>query len=330
MEKIELTPELKEFLVKSGDMQKSVAIAAQAEIAKAITIPLREGIQFGDVTGGIFSPITDGTTEFPTDLLAPGTEGQYVAYTNPGHGYIPQRNVQSDYIRVNSYGITSAIDWRLEYAANANWDIISRALRVLEGSFVKKINDDAWRTLLLAAADRNILVYDPDAADGQITKRLISIMKTVMKRNSGGNGPVNRGRLTDIFVSPEGIEDIRNWGLDMLDDASRREVYLASDNGRPLTRIYGVNLKEMFEFGDGQEYQDFFINVLGGELPSGDKELVIGLDLENNDSFVMPITQQLQVFEDEALHRHQRQGYYGWMKTGFGVLDGRRIIAGSF
>jgi hypothetical protein len=327
---LEITEDMKELFVRSGDASKPVALAAQQEIAKAIELPLRQGVQSGDVTGGIFIPITDGTQEFPTDLLAPGTEGQFVAYTNPGHGYIPQKSVESDYVRVTSYQIASSIDFLLRYAKNANWNILDRAMEVMEMSFVKKINDDAWHTLLAAAVDRNILVYDADAANGQITKRLFSLVKTSMKRNAGGNGPTNRGRATDCYLSIEGIEDIRNWGIDQLDEVSRREVYVSADGGAPLTRIYGLNLHDMFEFGDGQEYQDYFLSDLGGSLASGDVELGIALDLQNRNSFVMPVTDQLQVFEDDTLHRQQRQGYYGWMGAGFGVLDGRRILAFSF
>ena len=45
---------------------------------------------------------------------------------------------------------------------------------------------------------------------------------------------------------------------------------------------------------------------------------------------MMPVKKEVEIFEDEALHRHQRQGYYGWAEIGFGVLDNRRVIAGSF
>lgn len=328
--KIEITPEIKDLFQRSGSGDQEVAFAAQREIAKAVELPLREGVQYGDVTGGIFQAVTDGTDEFPTDLLAPGTEGQYVAYTNPGHGYIPQRSVESDYIRIHSYGMASSIDFLLKYARKGSWNILERAMQVLEGSFVKKINDDAWHTLLAAAVDRNVLVYDADAAAGQITKRLFSLGKTVMKRNGGGNGPTSRGRLTDVYLSPEGIEDIRNWGIDQLDDTTRRKMYESADDGVSLTRIYNVTLHDMFEFGDGQEYQDYFITDLGGALGSSDTELVIGLDLTRNDSFVMPVTQGLEIFPDPTLHRHQKQGYYGTQEAGFGVLDGRRIIALSF
>ena len=36
------------------------------------------------------------------------------------------------------------------------------------------------------------------------------------------------------------------------------------------------------------------------------------------------------VFEDPALHRQQRAGFYGFAEIGFGVLDNRRVILGSF
>jgi hypothetical protein len=204
-------------------------------------------------------------------------------------------------------------------------------MQVLESGFVKKLNDDGWHTILAAAVDRNILVYDGDAAVGQFTKRLISLAKTVMLRNGGGNSVTATGRLTDLYLSPEAIEDIRNWGIDQLDEVSRREVYQATEDAAPLTRIFGVNLTGLFEFGDGQEYQTFFTSDLSGSLgPNSDVELIVGLDLNARDSFVMPVKREVEIFEDEGLHRSQRQGYYGWAEVGFGVLDNRRVLAASF
>ena len=323
-----------ELLKKSGSSEKSVALSAQREIAKALELPLRKGIMYGDVVSSIFErmPLEPGAApEFPLDLLSPGTERDYTAWTNPGHGRIPEKSVESDYVMINTYGITNSIDYLLRYAREARWDIVQRATQVMEAGFVKKINDDGWHTILAAAFDRNILVYDADAAAGQFTKRLISLCKTVMLRNGGGNSVTATGRLTDLFLSPEAIEDVRNWGLDQLDDTSRREVYQSADNGAPITRIFGINLNGLFEFGDDQEYQTFLTSDLGGSLgPNSDVELLIGLDLNARDSFVMPIKQELEVFEDETLHRSQRAGYYGWMQLGFGVLDNRRVLAASF
>ena len=152
-----------------------------------------------------------------------------------------------------------------------------------------------------------------------------------MRRNAGGNtGSINRGRLTDLYVSPEALEDIRNWGLDQIDETTRREIYNASENGAPITRVFGVNLHDLDELGEGQEYQTFFTDSLSGAVQAADLELVVGIDQSANDSFVMPVRQELEVFEDPTLHRQQRAGFYGWAEIGFGVLDNRRVILGSF
>jgi len=324
------------LLRKSGDADVNVAQAAQREFAKALELPLRKGVLVGNILGNIFETITvetGSTTEFPLDLISPGLEGEYVAYINLGYGRIPERSVEGDYVMIPTYGIASSVDYLLRYAREARWDIVGRAMQVMEAGFVKKMNDDGWHTLLAAGVDRNILVYDGDATAGLFSKRLVSLMQTVMRRNSGGNSAsVGRGRLTDIYVSPEALEDVRNWGLDQVDEVTRREIYSAPEGGAPITRIFGVNLHDLDELGEGQEYQTFFTSPTGlnGAVQANDVELVVGLDQSSNDSFVMPVKEQLQVFEDPTLHRQQRAGYYGWTELGFGVLDNRRIILGSF
>ena len=322
------------LLRKSGDADINVAAAAQREFAKALELPLRKGVLVGNILNNIFEVINvepGSTTEFPLDLISPGLEGEHVAYTNPGHGRIPERSVEGDYVMIPTYSITSSIDYLLRYAREARWDIVGRAMQVMEAGFTKKMNDDGWHTLLAAGVDRNILVYDADATAGLFSKRLVSLMVTVMRRNSGGNSAsVGRGRLTDMYVSPEALEDIRNWGLDQVDEVTRREIYTATEGGPAITRIFGVNLHDLDELGEGQEYQTYFTSDLSGSLQTSDVELVVGLDQSMNDSFVMPVKEQLQVFEDPTLHRQQRAGYYGFAELGFGVLDNRRVILGSF
>ena len=335
----EPTPELTDLLVRSGSLNKEEALAANAEFAKALELPLRQGILNGDILDGIFEPITlsqSATPEFPLDFLAPGTEKDFVAYTIPNHGYIPERHVEGDYVMVPTYDIGASIDYLLKYARDARWDVVGRAMEVMEAQFVKKMNDDGWHTLLAAGVDRNIVVFDSDAAPGQFTKRLVSLMKTVMRRNGGGNSASNnRGILTDLYVSPEAMEDIRNWGVDQVDEVTRREIYVAADGS--LNRVFGVNLHDLDELGEDQEYQLFYENVLNGTLPqnaggdsSNDKvELVVGLDLRKRDSFIMPIREQVQIFEDDTLHRQKRAGFYGWAEQGFAVLDNRRVLLGA-
>jgi hypothetical protein len=326
--RFEATPELTDLLVKSGSVNKEEAIAANHEFAKALELPLRKGVLNGDILDDIFEPIQlaqSATPEFPLDFVAPGTEKDFVAYTIPNHGYIPQRHVEGDYVMVPTYDIGASIDYLLKYARDARWDVVGRAMEVLEAQFVKKFNDDGWHTILAAAVDRNIIVYDNDAVQGQFTKRLVSLMKTVMRRNGGGNSASqNRGMLTDLYVSPEAMEDIRNWGLDQVDEITRREIYVAADG--TLNRVFGINLHDRDELGVGQQYQTFYTSTLGAALPSGKEEVVVGLDLRRRDAFIMPIR---QIFEDDTLHRQKRAGFYGWAEQGFAVLDNRRVLLGA-
>lgn len=326
--------EMLQLLRQSGNADANIALPAQREFAQALETPLRKGVLAGNILGNIFSVINmepGATPEFPLDLVSPGLEGDHVAYTNPGHGRIPERAVEGDYVMIPTYSIASSVDYLLRFARDARWDVVARAMQVMEAGFTKKMNDDGWHTILAAGVDRNILVYDADATAGLFTKRLVSLMQVIMRRNSGGNSAsVGRGRLTDLYVSPEALEDVRNWGIDQIDEVTRREIYTSAEGGPAITRIFGVNLHDLDELGEGQEYQTFFTSDLGGSLAASDVELVVGLDQSSDDSFVMPVREQLSVFEDPTLHRQQRAGFYGWAELGFGVLDNRRVILGSF
>ena len=329
IKKFQPTPEMNELLVRTTSANKDEAELAAAQLAVALQTPLREGVLSGDIVSEIFTetPLGPGAPpEWPLDPIAPGTERDYVAYSIPQHGRIPEQHIEGDYIMIPTYGIGSSIDWLLRYAREARWDIVGRSMQVLEASFVKKKNDDGWHTLLNAVVERNIIVYDNAAAAGQFTKRVVSLGKTTMRRQGGGNSTsVNKGALSDLYLSPEAMEDIRDWGVDQIDEMTRREIFTAADGS--LNRVFNVNLHDIDEFGENQEYQLYFTSTLGGSLASGDVELMVGVDKSKDDSFVMPVKQDVVLFEDPTLHRLQRAGYYGWWEGGFGILDNRRCIA---
>jgi hypothetical protein len=300
--------------------------------SQALELPLKKGVFDGDIISDIYEmiPFENGVTpEFPLDLVQQGTEDEFAAYQMPSHGRIPNKNVEGDYIVVQTYPVVSSVDYKLDYARDARWDIVNRAKEALDAGLTRKLNMDGWHTILGAVYDRNVNVFDADAAQGQFTKRLVSLLKTEMRRGAYGNSAsTNRGKLTDLYISPEAVEDIRNWGVDQLDEISRREIYVADDGS--INRIFMVNLHDLDELGVGQEYQLYYQNTLGGSLQGSDVELVVGLDLQRNDSFVMPVREQWKVFDDPTLLREWKQGWFGRMTVGFAVLNNLRCIAGSF
>lgn len=324
------SPEMKALLAKAGSGYEVEAGQALHAVAKVFEQPMREGLFAGDIVSDLFTmpDFTDGQpVEFELDPVAPGTQKEYMAFTVPAHGYIPQFTLEGDYATVPTYRISAAVDWLLRYSLNSRWDVAARAMRAFEAMITKKRNDDGFHVLITAAADRNIIVYDSDAGNGQFSKRLVSLGKTVMRRQGGGNSStINRSRMTDIYFSPESLEDIRNWGVDILDPVTRQKVYASPDNGADVHNIFDVNLHDIDELGEGQEYQNFYINQLGGTLPGSKLEIAIGVDKGKPDTLIMPVREQLQIFEDAALHRLQKSGIYGWMEIGAACLDNRVAI----
>lgn len=318
------------LLVKSGS-EGPLGTSGQM-LAKALELPLRQGVLVGSNIDDIFEKFTlapGATPEYPLDIIAPGEEADFVAYTIPDEGRIPQRAVKGDWIMLPTFRTGNSVDWLLKHARDARYDIVGRAIEAMMAGVTQKINNDAWHTIISAGSDRNILVYDADATAGFFTKRLVSLLKIVMKRNAGGNAQsIKRGRLTDLYVSAEALEDIRNWDLSQVDDVTRRQLFVSSDD--QLKGIFGdVNLHELYELGEGQAYQSW-LTLIGGSLQASDLELVVGLDLQRRDSFVMPVREEFQVFEDPTLHRAGKGGVYGWMEYGIGCLDSRRVLLGSF
>lgn len=331
----EVTDGMRELLRKAGSNDWAIARVAQRELAIALQVPLREGVLDGDIVGpyGIFVPekFEPGTViEYPLDFLSPGTESEYVAFTMPNYGRIPEKHIEGDYVTIPTYDIGAAIDWALKYARDARWPVVTRAMAVLEAMFVRKMNVDAWHTIIATGVDRNVLVFDSAAPAGFLTKRLLSLMKSNMRRSGGGNiTSLNPFKLTDVWMSIENVEDMRSWDLTQIDDVTRREIFLGEQDGG-IQRVFGVNIHELTELGASQAFQTYFTS-LGGSLNGTDTELVIGLDLSpaHDGSFVMPVRQEVEIFEDETLHRSRRVGYYGWAENGLACLDNRTVIFAS-
>lgn len=319
---------------KSVSQDRKVAEAASLEIAQAIELPIRQVVLSGDTTKGIFTPYdmtADQVVRFPLDIIAPGQERDFYAYVMPDHGDIPFRRIESDYLMVPTYGIGNSIDATHRVVRDASWPIVARMIEVMEAGVRKKMSDDGWQTILAAAVDRNIRVNDPAAAAGQFTPRLVTLAKSFMRRNGGGNSTsLNRARLTDVYISPEGLDDVYAWGLDLIPDSVREKIYYSDVSGEGAIQVFNVLIHALDELGVDQEYQTYFTTTLGGSLEASDTELGVGLDLQREDSFVMPIKEDFKSYEDNTTHRQGIFSLYGRGEYGFAVLDSRRTILLSF
>jgi len=343
---LDLSDKSTEVLKATASVDPVIRAKAITDFFSAIQLPVRSAIFDGDNTSNIFNvtQLAPGVSpEIPTDVIAPGQEGDYRAFTNPGKGYIPAVMSSGDKFTLATIGDANAVEWDLEHARNARWDIIGRYMEALIAGFTKKQNDNCWHTILAAVADRGLTIYDAAAPVGMFTKKLFSLARCNMARGGGGNTTsIKKSKMTDVYMSCEGIEEILNWDLTQVPDSVRSQLYSMSGKDNTTLDILGVKLHELRELGVGQEYQNYYVNTLGGALVPvigsthtvADIELGIALDLSTRDSFIMLETQALQLFEDgregSPLHRSQKGGVYGWRRYGVGVLDSRRCAALSY
>lgn len=334
--------ELVKLLRATASENEMVRAKAVSNFLTVLGVPIRSAIFDASNHDNIFTLTTLAPGEspvIPIDPFVPGTEDQYTAYVASADGCIPRHVVTGGEVYLDHIDVRNAMAWPLKYAKHARWDVVARYMEVMLSSFVKKRNDNCWHTLLTASADRGLTVYDNAANAGQVTRRLFTLAECAVKRNGGGNATsTGGGRLTDVYMSCEGISGIRNWNVDQIDELTRREIYMMEDNPTTAFRISGINVHELYELGQGQEYQDYYLNTVGSSLVDNtvsghdhdDVELAVGLDLLNRNSFVLMQMEPLELFEDKEAHKCKQGGAYGWEAYGVAALDNRRVVSLSF
>jgi len=304
------------------------SIENRRALAQVLESVWKQGILEPGTIDTVFSriDIAPGVdAKFPLDFLTPeaGDSSRFNAVVIPAEGAMPINKVDGDELHVPTYKISNSIAWNLDYARDARWDVIARAIEVFTNGFTRKMNLDGWHTILAAAGTTQS--RDTAAAAATFTKDLVTEMQVAMKRAEGGRD----ARMTDLFLSPEAIADIRKLDGDKVDEGTLRAL-LNHDGEAPLMSLFGVNLHELLELGVSQDYTSYYTTTLGNTIGGSDTDICIGLDLGNRDSFVMPVREDMQMFDDASLHRSGEAGVYGWMQLGFAVLDNRRVTLGSF
>jgi hypothetical protein len=326
-ETIVLNEEQRGLLKATASKKTSEAVEHRQALAQVMERAWKAGVLEPDLLGNVFQRIIlppGVEAKFPFDFYGPTNEGSYEAFVMPKEGAVPDRVIEGDEIRVPTYKLANAISWSLDYARDARWDVVARAIEVFTNGFVRKLNDDGWHVILKVASEgTTTLVDDTAATSGVFSKQLLLNMMTSIKRRTGGRN----SRLTDLYLSPEAIADIRNFDNTLLDEVSRREVLTSSEDRLP--ELYGVRFHEIQEFGALQEYETYLSSTLGRAHTNSKGEYVLGLDLLHRDAFVMPVREEMQMFDDPTLHRSAKAGVYGWMEIGFAALDTRRAVLGQ-
>ena len=331
----------------SGDEQ------ARIDLAQAITVPILQLVRDASLARQLFA----------VEQLEAGAQASYPVandfeapiFVLPKVGMVPQNYVEApgEEVYVPTFDLGTSFNWSLKYARDGRINIAARALRNAARAMIDYEEECGWRVIapavtsaftgygLLGPRPAPIVEIASHIASGFLSKELINQMMVKMRRN--------RRSLTDVYVSPEDMADIREWSDSQVDDATRREIFLSA--GR--NEVFGVRLHEVhqlgatgryninsqssqsgiFRVGSTGKFNDYdpsdenVVNSDGQVVTAGETQ-IYGFDLDSNDSLVMPIRAELQFWDDPNLHRQRQQGFYGWEEVGFAALDPRMMVMG--
>lgn len=323
---------LRALMAQAGNPTNTQHDQALQALAAELQEPVQEAIFPGDIFSDLFTvqdkPMGwDG--RYTTDLVEKDQTRQFKAYVISHQGMLAKRVLETNFIRVPTYENGNHVEVPLREIELCDFDAMARALEVLEGGCVEKMNSDCWKTAIKAAADRNTVVYDSTATAGYLSKRLLRLLQVYFRRSAGNSNSMNRFKMSRLYMSCELMASLVALTNTALDDTTRREITL-SDEGL-VTGWYGLEFRELLELGADQEYQDYFDDTLGGTLPGSTTELVVGFDLspKGRKRLVMPVTKRPQVWEDGRFHREGLASLYTRFEHGTAVLDNRVVLLGA-
>jgi hypothetical protein len=349
-----LMVDMKQLFHACAAVDTSEGISAYKEFCAAIKTPILQEIKLVSTVRELFAVETLGPGA--TAMYPVADDFELPVWILPGLGHVAQNFIEGvgEDVFVPTFTIDTAAEWKLSYARESRIDIAASAARKAARAIAEYEEESGWRILGPASTTnfaatgllkaRNAPVYEVAAAGsgaGYLSKELINKMIIGFQRTGRA--------LTDLWVAPEDAADIREWTETDIDPVTRREIFQAAGMGRiwnvqlhvlphlgqqgkfninDSTSSYGI-----FKADAADDYNDYHLdspNVVdsNGAVTTAGETQIWGFDMTANDSLVMPIKQEFQVFDDSTLHRRQKQGFYGWEEVGFACLDSRMIALG--
>lgn len=349
----------------SGSKDRSVSEPAQAAFASVISSSLSQVLDPLSTAGMIFDQVIrftgDTPPEIPIDTYFGIGEGTFRIWSNGVAGGLAYNEISgSDNWRFRTSKIDSAIAWSKRYARDSRLDVVQKGIDRLLGEVLVKSDFRAWEVLAKALGNAvtggKSHVIASTAKTNSTARKFqlddVNRLMTKIKRlnSSWANGsPAGRGSgLTDLFLSPEAMEEIRKMTYNPMNvsaipdtnestalglpEEMRMEVYRSGG----LASIYGKTLHELNELGVGQVYNElirrnYTQTADGPAWTTATDEIILGIDAsvgafarcinadENNATFQM-------LADDQHFNRSDKMGYYGSQEEGWVVGNDKAIV----
>ena len=365
--KFEKTPEQVELVKAMGSSNKVQALEAQDAFAAFIAPVIQEVLLQAGTASAIYEDMTydeDDSPSIPVDLYYGEPEGTFSVWQQTVAGGLPTQQIGSfQEIKVSTYTLDSAISFDKRYVRKCRLDVVARGLERLSNDVLIKQERNAWYVVLKMLADAqtkglNHVFRAQSAGNFQVDdiNKAITLLKRLNAAYNGATPVGNEGRgLTDLYVSPEIMEQIRSFAYNPvntkqaalgttsipLTDSVRERIFSAAG----MSDIWGVTLHELLELGAGRKYNVLFDEIAGlksfakpdttGGSRFGDTnvndEILIGIDRSRR-SFIRTLAVNAETGgsfnlrpDDQFLARSGKVGFYGGLEEGRVALDARAV-----
>jgi hypothetical protein len=362
--KFEKTPEQVELVKAMGSSNKVQALEAQDAFAAFIAPVIQEVLLQAGTASAIYEDMTydeDDSPSIPVDLYYGEPEGTFAVWQQTVAGGLPTQQIGSfQEIKVSTYPLDSAISFDKRYVRKCRLDVVARGLERLSNDVLIKQERNAWYVVLKMLADAQTKgvnhVFKAQTADVfqvEDINKAITLLKRLNAAYNGATPVGNEGRgLTDLYVSPEVMEQIRGFAYNPvntkqavggttsipLTDSVRERIF----NAAGMTDIWGVTLHELLELGVGRKYNVLFDEIAGSKnfsKPDGSSsgafastdEILIGIDRSRR-SFIRTLAVNAETGgsfnlrpDDQFLARSGKVGFYGGLEEGRVGLDARAV-----
>lgn len=357
--KLKNTPEQVELIKAMGS--KDVTVARQASEAFAAFIgPVVQKVLAQAGTANLIYTDNefdeDDNPSFPLDLYYNNDAGHVSVWSQSVAGGVPSSEVTGmSELKISTYRLDSAVSFLKRYARRARLDVVSKAVERMAQEILVKQERNAWAVVLKALAEassKSLFHVIGGGTNGAFTLADLNNLMTRTKRinvsfANGTPSDFNSKGLTDLFVSPEVMANIRSFAYNAVTNSStdlpagvREEIY----RNAGLAEIYGVTLHEIIELGLSKKYNTLYgtfaaatrpIGTTGnsaGTFATATEELIVGLDL-GRESFVRPVARNAEsggtftsTPDDQFSARAEKVGFYGSLEEGRVCLDARAVV----
>lgn len=353
------TPDKVELIKAIGSKNKQVSAEAMEALAGFIAPVARKVLNVAGTSSLLYTPVPfneDDSASIALDTYYNESVGYVTVWSQGMAGGLPSNQVAGiDELKVATFRLDSGVSLPKRYARRARLDVVSKTITKMLNEVLVKRERNGWAVVLkaLAEASTNGNEHVIDATTDNVFQ--INDLNKLLTRARRINTAIDNMTpadfdskgITDLFVSPEIVEQIRAFAYQpmntrsgatttsgatslALPDNVREEIYRSAGT----QEIYGVGITEVLELGDNEKYNRLFDEYYGGSVTMafGTDQILVGVDL-SREALLSPIAKNAEtgstfevVPDDQYVTRQDKVGWYGAEELGFVCVDARALI----